>query len=59
MTSKRDVALKRIITHNQKDGMPITALREIKILKALKHRNIVEVCDIVVVPSALVDSFRL
>jgi len=36
--------------HNEKDGMPITALREIKILKALSHKNIVKVLDIVVTP---------
>ena len=45
-----DVALKRILMHNEKDGMPITALREIKILKALDHKNIVKVLDIVVTP---------
>jgi len=51
-----DVALKRIIMHSEKDGMPITALREIKILKALNHPNIVKVLDIVVQPSThLVD----
>lgn len=37
--------------HQEKDGMPITALREIKILKALDHPNIVKVLDIVVMPS--------
>jgi serine/threonine-protein kinase BUR1 len=47
----RDLALKRIIIHQEKDGMPITALREIKILKALDHPNIVKVLDIVVMPS--------
>lgn len=45
-----DVALKRIIMHSEKEGMPITALREIKILKALSHPNIVKVLDIVVMP---------
>ena len=47
----QDLALKRIIIHSEKDGMPITALREIKILKALCHPNIVPVLDIVVQPS--------
>jgi serine/threonine protein kinase len=28
------VALKLILMHNEKDGMPVTALREIKILKS-------------------------
>ncbi|KAG8820658.1 serine/threonine protein kinase, CMGC, CDC2/CDK sub [Serendipita sp. 399] len=45
-----DLALKRIIMHSEKEGMPITALREIKILKALSHPNIVKVLDIVVMP---------
>ena len=36
--------------HNEKDGMPITALREIKILKSLNHKNVVKVLDIVVTP---------
>lgn len=40
------VALKRIIVHNELDGLPITALREIRILKSLDHPNIVPVVDI-------------
>ncbi|KAF2841694.1 Pkinase-domain-containing protein, partial [Patellaria atrata CBS 101060] len=34
------VALKKILMHNEKDGFPITALREIKLLKMLSHVNI-------------------
>lgn len=45
------MALKRILMHNEKEGMPITALREIKILKALRHPNIVEILDMFVVRS--------
>ena len=45
------VALKRILMHNEKEGMPVTALREIKILKALKHKNVVELLDMFVVHS--------
>ncbi|KAH9985600.1 kinase-like domain-containing protein [Russula vinacea] len=45
----RVVALKRILMHNEKEGMPVTALREIKILKALKHLNVVELLDMFVV----------
>lgn len=33
------VALKKILMHNEKDGFPITALREIKLLKLLSHPN--------------------
>jgi serine/threonine-protein kinase BUR1 len=35
------VALKKILMHNEKDGFPITALREIKLLKMLSHKNII------------------
>ncbi|KAN0127249.1 Protein kinase-like domain containing protein [Lactarius tabidus] len=45
------VALKRILMHNEKEGMPVTALREIKILKALRHPNVVELLDMFVVRS--------
>lgn len=45
------VALKRILMHNEKEGMPVTALREIKILKALKHPCIVNILDMFVVRS--------
>ncbi|KAI9714776.1 MAG: serine/threonine protein kinase, CMGC, CDC2/CDK sub [Bogoriella megaspora] len=36
------VALKKILMHNEKDGFPITALREIKLLKMLSHPNVLE-----------------
>ncbi|KDR68381.1 hypothetical protein GALMADRAFT_257032 [Galerina marginata CBS 339.88] len=45
------VALKRILMHNEKEGMPVTALREIKILKALKHSCIVDILDMFIVRS--------
>ncbi|KAG4436951.1 serine/threonine protein kinase [Cadophora sp. M221] len=35
-------ALKKILMHNEKDGFPITALREIKLLKLLSHPNILK-----------------
>ena len=35
------VALKRINTEAEENGFPITAIREVKILKALKHENVV------------------
>jgi serine/threonine-protein kinase BUR1 len=46
--TKVEVALKKIILHNEKDGLPITALREIKILKKMRHPNVVSVLDMVV-----------
>lgn len=45
------MALKRILMHNEKEGMPVTALREIKILKAMRHPCIVEILDMFVVRS--------
>ncbi|KIJ51719.1 hypothetical protein M422DRAFT_157682, partial [Sphaerobolus stellatus SS14] len=42
------VALKRVLMHNEKEGMPITALREIRILKRLKHTNVVDLKEVVV-----------
>lgn len=41
------VALKRINTEEEENGFPITAIREVKILKALKHDNIVQLKEIV------------
>jgi len=41
------VALKRINTEQEENGFPITAIREVKILKALNHRNIVNLKEIV------------
>ncbi|KAJ9211527.1 hypothetical protein DTO166G4_6807 [Paecilomyces variotii] len=41
-------ALKKILMHNEKDGFPITALREIKLLKMLSHPNILQLQEMVV-----------
>ncbi|EGO03580.1 hypothetical protein SERLA73DRAFT_83649 [Serpula lacrymans var. lacrymans S7.3] len=37
--------------HNEKEGMPVTALREIKILKAMSHPCVVDILDMFVVRS--------
>lgn len=42
------VALKKILIHNEKDGFPITALREIKLLKMLSHANILHLDEMAV-----------
>jgi serine/threonine protein kinase len=52
----RAVALKRILMHNEKEGMPVTALREIKIIKAMKHPSVIEILDMFVVRS---ESFEI
>ena len=46
--SKKRVALKRILVHNEKEGMPMTALREIRILKKLQHPNIIRLNEIAI-----------
>lgn len=42
------VALKRIIMHNEKEGVPITAIREIKILRQLNHANVINLNDMAI-----------
>ncbi|GAA5871594.1 hypothetical protein JCM16303_000804 [Sporobolomyces ruberrimus] len=44
------VALKQIIFHNEGDGLPITSVREIRILKQLDHPNVVPVVDMALDP---------
>ncbi|XP_042904549.1 cyclin-dependent kinase 9 [Parasteatoda tepidariorum] len=45
-TKKNLVALKKVLMENEKEGFPITALREIKILQLLKHENVVPLIEI-------------
>ena len=42
------VALKKIRMEKEKDGLPISSLREIALLKSLRHENIINVKDVVV-----------
>jgi len=39
--------LKKVRLENEKEGFPITAVREIKILRQLNHPNIVKLFEIV------------
>lgn len=41
------LALKKVRLENEKEGFPITAVREIKILRQLKHKNIIKLREIV------------
>ena len=41
------VALKRIRLESEDEGVPCTAIREISLLKELKHPNIVRLYDVV------------
>ena len=43
----RLVVLKRILLESEKEGFPITAVREIKFLQLLDHPNIVRLLDVV------------
>ncbi|KAK5096853.1 serine/threonine protein kinase, CMGC, CDC2/CDK subfamily [Lithohypha guttulata] len=42
------VALKKILVHNEKDGFPITSLREIRLLKAFNHPNVLRLIEMAV-----------
>jgi cyclin-dependent kinase 12/13 len=44
------VALKKIRMDNEREGFPITAIREIKILKKLHHENVIQLKEIVTSP---------
>lgn len=41
------VALKKIRLEKEDDGVPSTAIREISLLKGLKHPNIVDLIEII------------
>lgn len=40
------VALKKVLMDNEKEGFPITAMREVRILQQLRHDNIVNLIEI-------------
>lgn len=44
--TKKLVALKKVLMENEKEGFPITALREIRILQLLKNENVVNLIEI-------------
>jgi CTD kinase subunit alpha len=46
--TKRMVALKKIRMEGERDGFPVTAVREIKLLQSLKHHNIVNLQEVMV-----------
>ncbi|KAG0222730.1 kinase subunit of RNA polymerase II carboxy-terminal domain kinase I, partial [Actinomortierella wolfii] len=47
------VALKRIRMEAEKDGFPITAMREIKLLRTLNHRHVVSLRELMVSKGAV------
>lgn len=46
--TKKLVALKKIRMEGERDGFPVTAVREIKLLQSLKHVNIVNLQEVMV-----------
>ncbi|KAG0468910.1 hypothetical protein HPP92_018238 [Vanilla planifolia] len=51
------VALKKIRMDNEREGFPITAIREIKILKKLQHQNVIQLKEIVTSPGCILYQF--
>ncbi|KAJ5104674.1 Protein kinase [Penicillium alfredii] len=46
--TQRKVALKKIRMEGEKDGYPVTAVREIKLLQHLRHHNVVSLLEVMV-----------
>ncbi|KAI9884979.1 MAG: hypothetical protein M1823_003216 [Watsoniomyces obsoletus] len=46
--TKQMVALKKIRMEGERDGFPVTAIREIKLLQSLKHENVVQLLEVMV-----------
>lgn len=46
--SGANVALKRIRMETERDGFPVTAMREIKLLQSLRHVNVIELVEMMV-----------
>lgn len=46
--TKDQVALKRIRMEGERDGFPVTAVREIKLLQSLNHDNVVKLQEVMV-----------
>ena len=44
--TKKEVALKRILMDNEQEGFPITAIREIKLLRSYKDENVVNLVEV-------------
>jgi CTD kinase subunit alpha len=52
------VALKRIRMETEKDGFPVTAMREIKLLQSLRHENVVQLYEMIVSKGMFSESSR-
>ncbi|XP_013142402.1 PREDICTED: cyclin-dependent kinase 2-like, partial [Papilio polytes] len=49
----KEIALKKIKLENEPEGVPSTALREISVLRELKHPAVVRLLDVLLVDSKL------
>jgi len=55
------VALKKIDTRDPKiisEGFPLTAIREIKLLKMMSHKNIIRLREIIVSKASIRNNYR-
>ena len=52
-------ALKKVRLENEKEGFPITAVREIQILRQLTHTNIVNLKEIIAAKACSLFSFGI
>lgn len=50
--------MKKVRLENEREGFPITAVREIKILRQLDHKNVVKLYDIVTGPRDVSDKHQ-
>lgn len=57
-SNKKFVAMKKVLMDNEKEGFPITALREIRILQLLKHENVVNLIEICRTKATAHNKFR-
>eukprot|EP00929_Paragymnodinium_shiwhaense_P121093 TRINITY_DN9320_c0_g2_i1.p1 TRINITY_DN9320_c0_g2~~TRINITY_DN9320_c0_g2_i1.p1 ORF type:complete len:565 (+),score=148.36 TRINITY_DN9320_c0_g2_i1:73-1767(+) len=46
------VAMKRVVLRNEREGFPVTAVREVRALKRLDHPNVVRLFDVCAAPPA-------
>ncbi|KAH8348139.1 cyclin-dependent kinase 9 [Drosophila takahashii] len=56
--NKKFVAMKKVLMDNEKEGFPITALREIRILQLLKHENVVNLIEICRTKATATNGYR-
>lgn len=55
---RQQIALKKITLKDELDGIPIAIVREIKILRSLRHKNVIEILDIIMGEEDLVKTLK-